>query len=49
MPGTMLPTTGPGVLGAAVFVITAAFAVLAVANLLPRPRRNRKASKEDGR
>jgi hypothetical protein len=41
MPGTMLPTTGPGVLGAAVFVITVTFAVLAVSSLLPRPRRMR--------
>jgi hypothetical protein len=41
MPGSILPTTGPGVLGAAVLVITAIFAVLAIGNLLPRPRRMR--------
>jgi hypothetical protein len=42
VPGNTIALTSlPGLLGAAVFVITIAFSALALANLLPRLRRRR--------
>jgi len=42
MPQTILPTTPAGVLGFVVLVITILFAILAIINIMPRPKPRQK-------